>query len=148
MMNLRSIGRMGLGAGLVVLLGGIGGVGAAAVLAGDWWLAREPLIGIGLTLLVVGLALTAMSALLLDAVEPLGWLRILALPPALVVGASWAFMVIVGLPTSGPPGGPERDVRTMLYSLPEMLLVLLLATLLVALPLVVARARRATARSA
>jgi hypothetical protein len=90
------------------------------------------------------LAMTAVFALLLDAVEPVGWLRLLAVPPALVVGSFWAFMLVVGLPTTGP-GGPEHDVGTMLYSLPEMLLILLVATLLISLPLVVARTRRSRA---
>jgi hypothetical protein len=143
-LSLRSVGRTGLAAGLLALVGGIIGVGVAAIVAGDWWLARQPWIGIGLTLLVVGLAMTAVFALLLDAVEPVGWLRLLAVPPALVVGSFWAFMLVVGLPTTGP-GGPERDVATMLYSLPEMLLILLVATLLIGLPLVVARIRRSRA---
>ena len=106
-------------------------VSIAAIGAGDLWLARQPLIGIGLTLLVVGLAVTAVCALLLDAVEPVGWLRLL---PALFVGSFWAFMLVVGLPTTGP-GGPEHDVGTMLYSRPEMLLILLAATLLLGVPL-------------
>jgi hypothetical protein len=142
MLSLRSIGRTGLAAGLFALAGGIIGVGVAAIVAGDWWLARQPWIGVGLTLLVVGLAMTAVFALLLDAVEPVGRLRLLAVPPALVVGSFWAFMLVVGLPTTGPPGGPERDVGTMLYSLPEALLILLVATLLIGLPLVIARSRR------
>jgi len=142
--SLRSIGRTGLAAGILALVGGIIGVGVAAIVAGDWWLARQPWIGVGLTLLVVGLAMTAVFALLLDAVEPVGWLRLLAVPPALVVGSFWAFMLVVGLPTTGP-GGPEHDVGTMLYSLPEMLLILLVATLLISLPLVVARTRRSRA---
>ncbi len=144
MVSLRSIGRTGLAAGILALVGGIIGVGVAAIVAGDWWLARQPWIGVGLTLLVVGLAMTAVFALLLDAVEPVGWLRLLAVPPALVVGSFWAFMLVVGLPTTGP-GGPEHDVGTMLYSLPEMLLILLVATLLISLPLVVARTRRSRA---
>lgn len=141
MRNLRLIVRTGLATGLLILLGGIIGLAGSALVAGSWSLAREPWIDIGLTLLVVGLAVTALFALLLDAVEPLGWWRVLAVPPALVVGSFWAFMLVVGLPTTGP-GGPERDVRTMLYSLPEMLLILLVTTLLIALPLVVARTRR------
>lgn len=144
MVSLRSIGRTGLAAGILALVGGIIGVGVAAIVAGDWWLARQPWIGVGLTLLVVGLAMTAVFALLLDAVEPVGWLRLLAVPPALVVGSFWAFMLVLGLPTTGP-GGPEHDVGTMLYSLPEMLLILLVATLLISLPLVVARTRRSRA---
>lgn len=138
MRSLRSIGRVGLVAGLLALLGGIICVGAAAIVAGDWWLARQPLIGIGLTLLVVGLAMTAVFTLLLDAFAPVGWLRLLAVPPALVVGSFWAFMLVVGMPTTGP-GGPERDVGTMLYSFPEMLLILVVATLFLGLPLAVGR---------
>lgn len=145
MVNLRSIGRLGLGVGLVAVVGGMVAVGVAAVVAGDWWLARQPMVGVGLTLLVVGLAVTAIFALLLDAIEPIGWLRLLAVPPGLVVGAFWAFMIVVGLPTTGP-GGPERDPRTMLYSLPGSLVILLVATLLIGLPLLISWVRRAQAR--
>jgi hypothetical protein len=140
MPRVRAIARIGLGVGLVALVGGAAAVGGSALMAGDWWLAEQPWIGAGLSLLVVGLALTAAFALMLDVVEPVGWLRLLAVPPALVVGAFWAFMLVFGLPTTGP-GGPERDVATMLYSLPGMLLVVGLATLLIGLPLVIARAR-------
>ena len=146
MLTLRSIWRLGFAAGLLVLAVGALGAGAAAIAAGDWWLARKPLIGVALNLLVVGLALTAAFAFLLDMVEPVGRLRLLALPPALVVGSFWAFMLVVGLPTTGPPpGGPERHLPTILYSVPEMLLILLVATLLLALPLAVAQLRRPTA---
>jgi hypothetical protein len=144
-LRVRSIGRIGLTVGLLALVAGSISVGVAAIAAGDWWLARQPWIGVGLALLVFGSAMTAVSALLLDVVEPVGWLRFLAVPPALVVGSFWAFMLVVGLPTTGPAGGSERDVATMLYSLPEPLLVLLVATLLIGLPLVAARIRRPTA---
>ena len=139
MRGLRSIARGGLAIGLLALLVGAIATGGSALIAGDWWLARQPWIGIGLSLLVAGLALTGAFALLLDAIEPIGWLRLLAVPPALVVGAMWAFWVLVGMPTTGPGGGPERDIGTMLYSLPEMLVLALVTTLLIALPLVIAR---------
>ena len=139
--RLRWVGRAGLALGLLTLvLGGIAAVGSA-ILAGDWWLARQPWIGIGLALLVAGLAITAACAVLLDAIEPIGRLRLLALPPALVVGGFWAFWLVVGLPTTGP-GGPDRDVATILYSLPEMLLIVLIATLLLTVPLVIAAMHR------
>lgn len=52
-------------------------------------------------------------------------------------------MFVVGLPTTGPPpGGPERDLSTILYSVPEMLFILAAATLLLALPLAIAHSRR------
>lgn len=141
MERLRVIGRAGLAAGLGALFLGGFLTSGAALLAGDWWMARQPWIGIGLALLVAGLAMTAAFALLLDAIEPIGWVRLLAVPPALIVGGLWAFWLAVGLPTTGP-GGPERDVATMLYSLPEMLLIALIATLLLTLPLVIAAIHR------
>ncbi len=134
----RSIGRIGLGAGLIALLVGGIAAGGSALAAGDWWLARQPWIGLGLTLLVVGLAVTAIFAVVLVASEPIGWLRLLAVPPALFVGLLWAFWILVGLPTTGRGAGPERDIGTMLYSLPEMLVLAIIATLLIASPLVVA----------
>ena len=139
--RLRWVGRVGLALGLLTLVLGVIAAVGSAILAGDWWLARQPWIGIGLALLVAGLAMTAIFALLLDTVEPIGWLRLLAVPPALVVGGFWAFWLAVGLPTSGP-GGPERDVATMLYSVPEMLLIALIATLLLTTPLVIAAMHR------
>lgn len=139
MSALPSIGRVGLGAGLVALLVGAIAVGGSALAAGDWWLARQPWIGIGLTLIVVGLALTAVAAVVLVAIEPLGWLRLLAVPPALFVALLWGFVLFVGFPTTG---GPDRDLATILYSLPELLVITVVATLLIASPLVVARTHR------
>jgi hypothetical protein len=57
--------------------------------------------------------------------------------------------LVIGLPTTGF-GGPERDIRTIIYSVPETLLVVLAATLFVPLPLVLsrfARSRTTVARS-
>ncbi len=114
----------------------------SAVAAGDWDLAPMPWIGIGLRLIVVGLALGACFGVLLDVIEPIGRWRLLALPPALLVGAFWAFVLIVGLPTSG---GPDSDVPTILYTLPAWMAMLVIATVTLALPAVVGR-RVATGR--
>ena len=139
MSALRSIGRIGLGAGLIALLVGAVAVVGSALVAGDWWLARQPWIGIGLTLIVVGLAVTAVFAVVLVAIEPVGWLRLLAVPPALFVALLWGFVLFVGFPTTG---GPDRDIATILYSLPELLVVTVVATLLIVSPLVLARIHR------
>jgi hypothetical protein len=138
MPRIRSIARLGLAVGLLALLAGMVLVAASVLAAGDWWLAREPWIGLGLMLLVVGLGLTAAFAVLLDVIEPIGRLRLLAVPPAIVVGLFWAISLLVGVPTTGF-GGPERDIGTILYSAPEMLPIVLVATLLMVLPLVLAR---------
>ncbi|MGZ8527768.1 MAG: hypothetical protein ACXWWR_03155 [Candidatus Limnocylindrales bacterium] len=141
MRQLRLTGRLGLFGGLVSLALGVLLAVGSALIAGDWWLAREPWMGFGLTLLVIGLAATAVFGLLLDAVEPLGWLRLLALPPAIVVAFLWSIWLVFGVPTTGPGPGPERDIRTILYSLPEMLVVVSIATLLIPLPLGLAHLR-------
>jgi hypothetical protein len=142
MSALRSIGRIGLVAGLIALLVGVIVVSVSALAAGDWWLARQPWIGIGLTLIVIGLALTAVFAVVLVALEPVGWLRLLAVPPALLVALLWGFWLLVGLPSGGRGAGPERDIGTMLYSLPEMLVLAIVVTLLIPSPLVVSRIHR------
>ena len=120
-----------LGLGLVLAVG-------SALAAGDWDLARQPWIGSGMTLIVVGLAAGACFALLLDVVEPIGWWRLLAVPPALLVGGFWAYVLVFGLPTTGT-GGPDFDVATILYTLPMLMGVLVVATVALALPAVVGR---------
>lgn len=143
MPTVRRIGWVGLPLTAAVLATGLLLVVGSAVAAGDWWLAGQPWIGIGLSMLVFGLAGTAAVGLLLVVVEPLGWWRLAALPPALLVGGFWAFVLNVGLPTTG---GTDFDVPTILYSLPSALMVLLVATVAIALvPVVGSRAR--TARS-
>jgi hypothetical protein len=60
----------------------------------------------------------------------------LAVPPALLVGGFWAFVLIVGLPNTG---GPDFDVATILYTLPIWMAVLVIATVALALLAVVGR---------
>jgi hypothetical protein len=138
---IQRLGRGGLVVGLVATIAGLVLVVGSAVAAGDWWLAREPWIGLGLTLTVLGLAGTGAFFALLDLVEPVGWTRILALPPALLVGAFWAFALVLGLPDTGGIGVRHNDVRTTLYSVPQLLVVVLVTTLLIGLPLVIPRRR-------
>lgn len=139
----RWIGRVGLGIGLAALgLGALMVVGAAIV-AGDWWLARQPWIGLGLNLIVGGLAATAIFALLRVVVEPIGWLRLLALPPALFIAGMWWFLLAVGFPTTARvPHGTRPEVATLLYTVPALILLAVLVTLMIALPLVIARLAR------
>lgn len=139
-MDMRKLGRFGLAAGLAALTLGIAFAGGSAVVAGDWWLAREPWIGIGLNLIVLGLALTAVFVLLLDVVEPLGWLRLIAVPPGLLLTAMWAYYLLFGLPTTGF-GGPEHNIGTIIYSVPTVLVLFTALTLLVTLPLLIGRVR-------
>ena len=128
---------LGLGAGLIALGAGLALVVVDAIVAGDWWLARQPWIGLGLTALVIGLGLSAIFGAALVILEPLGRWRLLAVPPALVVGFWW-IVIGIGVPTTGL-GGPERDPRTILYSLPGVLIVMVVATLAIALPLLTRR---------
>ena len=140
MYPLRVFGRVALGAGLLALaIGLVLTIGAAAI-AGDWWLAREPWIGIGLTALVAGLATIGIVGLVLNFIEPIGRIRVLSIPPALIAGFSWFATYFAGL-SGACCRQPDRDIRTLLYSQPESLVVLVLATAAILLPLAIASRR-------
>jgi hypothetical protein len=113
---------------------GLGLVAASAIAAGDWWLARQPWIGIGLAVLAIGLGASAVSGLWLDLVEPIGWWRLVTVPAAVVVGFWWWVWLVPGLGTTGL-GGPVRDVPVILYSVPDQLDLVLVGTVLMMLPL-------------
>jgi hypothetical protein len=134
--QLRRIGWLGLALATSATIAGLLLAAGAAFAAGDWYLAPMPWIGIGITLIVAGLAGGACFAVLLDLLEPVGWWRLLAAPPVLLVGGFWAFVLFVGVPTSA---GPEFDVATVLYSMPEFLALLVPATVALALPAIVVR---------
>lgn len=137
MERVRWIGRVGLGVSLMTLTIGCLMIATAAVIAGDWWLARQPWIGLGLDLLVLGLALTAVFGLMAVIVERVGWLRLLAVPPALLVGLLWWGAWDFGLPTTGR-GGSVHDVGTILYTLPLAIVIVLAVTLSILSPLLIA----------
>ncbi len=139
--RVRTNARIGFYIGLATTGLGLLLAGGAALAAGDWWLARQPWIGLGLNLLVVGLALTAIVAVVRVIVEPVGWLRLLAVPPAAVAAVGWFFLLAVGPPLRGVPGAqaPRPDPATILYSLPDLLIIAIIVTLLIPLPLLVAR---------
>lgn len=136
MSPVRTYLRVGVAIGIGGILLGLAVAGTAALAGGDWYLAPEPWIGIGIALIVWSLALTDAAATLLVMAEPVGWWRLLALPPAAVLGFFWAFYLIVGSPTTGP-GGPEHDVGTVFYSSPPTMLLFLVLTVLLGLPLVI-----------
>ena len=145
MYGLRVLARVTLGLGLLLLAIGVVLTGGSAIVAGDWWLANEPWIGIGLTSLVLGLAVIGVIGLLLNAIEPIGRVRILAIPPAILVVAVW--LIVYFLPITGACcDQPERDVATLLYSMPQALALLILGTLAILLPLAIARRRLADRR--
>jgi len=113
---------------------------ALTVTAGDWSLTPEPWTTLALTLLVCGLVITAVFVLALDVSEPLGWRRLVAVPPALFVLGTWTLALLIGVPATGL--GAEHDPRTVLYSLPQLAIALIVATDLLALPLALVRLRR------
>lgn len=112
----------------------------SAITAGDWNLAPMPWIGVGMTLVSVGLAGAAAFGLLLVVLEPLGWWRLLVVPPALIVVGFWLFVLVVGVPTSG---GPDDDVATILYSMPSLLAILIVVTAALAIAPIAGRRSRA-----
>lgn len=150
--RIRSIGRFGLAGGLFLLSVGMTLVAGAALAAGSWWLAPQPWIGLGLDLLILGLAATAIFAVLRVVMEPVGWLRLLAVPPALFVAVMWWFLLAIGFPTTARvPHGTRVEVATLLYTVPALILLAVLVTLMIALPLAIAwllRSRSASTRGA
>lgn len=125
-----ALGLVALGVGMLL-------AGGSAIVAGDWWLAPMPWIGLGMNSLVIGMAVTSVFAILLVVIEPIGWLRLLTLPPALFLTVMWWFLSAIGFPFQEEP----PDVVTAFYSLPNLLVLAVVATLLVALPLLIARMR-------
>lgn len=136
MTRVKTAGKIGLVLGAGGLSLGLALAIGSAMVAGDWWLAREPWIGWGLRLIVAGLAVTAVASVALIAVMALGWWRLLAVPPGLLLIAAWAYYLLWGQPTSGF-GGATTDLPTILYSDPRVLVLLVGLTLLLALPLLI-----------
>jgi hypothetical protein len=146
MANARRLARVGLAVALGVLGLGLVLVLGSAALAGDWYLASQPFIGLGLHLVVIGLALTAVFATLLVIVEPIGWLRVLALPAVVIVGGMWTLRLAGWTPLILGAAGRQRptpdllgDTATLLYSIPALMFLAIVATLLITTPLVVAK---------
>jgi hypothetical protein len=116
---LGALGALGLGILLVT---------ASALAAGDLYLAPEPWIGLGLDLLTIGLGLTALLGIIVVAVaSQLGRLRLLVIPPALVLASWWTYQL--SLIASGRQEtfrGPRTyDIPTEIYSTPDQSLLLL-----------------------
>jgi hypothetical protein len=146
--GIRAFGRFGLAMGLGMLAVGVAGVLVAVVAAGDWWQAREPLIGWGLSLSVGGLIVTPPFALLRVAVEPIGWLRALVVIPVAILAFGWLVVLVGGVgPVTGHPdatGGPyppAYPIQTVLYNRVGIFMLLVIGSAAVALPLVAARFR-------
>jgi hypothetical protein len=141
----RGLAWVALAVALVTLAAGFAlALWSAFVVAGSWWLAPTPWIDWGLTLIVAGLVTTAASSVALVVFEPVGRWRLLAVPPGVVLAFA-ALLWAMGLPTSG---GPEHDARTILYSVPEWLAIVTVATLLLLAPLAALPVRRRRARRA
>jgi len=131
---MRRYARLGLVASLAVLGVGLAFAIGSALAAGDWWLAQRPWIEIGMRVTSLGLVASGLFGGLRVSVEPVGWWRLAAVPSAIVLVSFWLFAFTVGLPTTG---GTETDVVTILYSVPQMLAILVFATLeIAAIPLV------------
>ncbi len=140
----RRLLRVALAVGIVGVILGLVLVGASALAAGDWYLARQPWIGLGIALITWCLALTDIAAVLLVVVEPLGWWRLLAVPPAVYLAFYWGLYLLVGAPTSAPRTGGEHDVGTVFYSSPPTMVLFMVLTVLLGLPFA---ARALTRRS-
>lgn len=148
--RIRPLARVAAIAALAVLAAGLLILGVGSVIAGDLYALTLPWSGWGIDLTVAGLALTAITLGARVIVEPLGWWRLLAVPPTIVVTLTWAYLGLIGPSVAGAPCYPPEcvvpspDVGTALYSIPEYAAWLLAWTLLIGLPLVIGRFRRPT----
>jgi hypothetical protein len=132
---MRRYAKRGLIASLAILGIGLAFAIGSAVIAGDWWLAQRPWIEIGMRLSALGLLASALFGGLRVSVEPVGWWRLAAIPSAIVVASFWLFAFTIGLPTTG---GTETDVVVILYSIPQLFAILVLATVeIAAIPIIV-----------
>ena len=119
---MRRLLRLAFLAAVGVLALGLVLVAASALAASGLYLAAEPWIGTGLDLVTIGLGLSALLGLLVVAgASHLGRLRLLAIPPALVLGFWWSYLLM--LVASGIQEtfrGPRAyDIPTEIYSSPE-----------------------------
>ena len=137
----RSLPELVLIAGLFAMVGGGFLFGISVAQAGDWWLARQPLVGLGLNVFTLGSATTSIGAAVAIGRQSTSVARrIVLLAPTLAVLCLW-LVVAFGLASSAPNGG-FADVPTNLYSFPLLLLVFGIATLVASLPAVLPIARR------
>jgi hypothetical protein len=147
--GVRAFGRFGLAIGLGMLAVGVALVLAAVVAGGGWLQAREPLIGWGLSITVGGLLITPPFAALRLGTEPIGWLRALAVLPAVIVAFGWVAVVVGGVGVfDGPPpepgafvSRPAYNIETVLYTRTGIFMLLVVATPALAAPLLIDRLR-------
>jgi len=134
---MRRIAKWGLIVSLAILALGLAIAVRSAVVDGGWWLAQRPWMEVGMRLTTLGLVASGLFAGLRLSVEPVGLWRLAALPSAVLVVSFWLFAFTVGLPTSGPVTGDDTDAVVILYTVPEMMVILVIATLqIAAIPLV------------
>lgn len=148
MSALRRLAWPGLGAAVGVVAIGLSLAMGSAAVAGDWYQAPTPWIGIGLWLIVVGLVAMAVLATLLDLLEPSGWWRVVAVLPALLLAAYWGSALVLTFLGDVPGGGvgdgsaATTDPATLFYDAPTGMALVIVATLALAAPAVIGRARR------
>ena len=137
---IRRLVRLCAIASLVALGVGLATMAVATVVYGDWWLIRRPWGDVGMGLIAIGIGGSLLGLGVAAVIEPVGWLRLLALPGILVGACVWWFLAFVGLPAGGACcEQPVPNLVTALYSAPQSILILLAAVAVTALPLVLTR---------
>ena len=92
-----------------------------AAIYGSLYAAREPWIGAALAMIAIGLVVAGVAGTAFVLVAGRWWAKLLVVVPAAIATLWWITMFTVGLPTTGF-GGSTRDVRTIIYSVPEIAL--------------------------
>ena len=140
----RYLIRLGAVVFLLALAAGLAVMAAGTIATGDWYAFQLPWSGIGMALITIGLAGSAIFMAVEDLVEPIGRWRLLALPGIAVAAFLWFVLLVVGLPHSGACcDQPSQFVPTLLYSAPQLITALVAALAISGLPLLLGRRRPA-----
>lgn len=141
---IRRVGRAALSLSAIVLSLGMLILLGSALVAGGWWEVREPLASDAMAITIAGLVMMEVTGTFEVVVEPVGRLRLLAVPPiAVVVFVWWAIAVAGAGPVTGTPPAPGQpyvpptyDLITILHNRQDYLVLLTLATVAIPAPLI------------
>lgn len=135
----RSTTRIAAVGFLLALVAGLAIMLAGTLVTGDWYALQLPWSDIGMTLITIGLAGSAVFVAIENLVEPIGRWRLLAVPGVVAAGFLWFVLIVFGLGATGRGPRSAEPVSTLLYSAPQFITVLVGALVLTGLPLLIAR---------
>jgi hypothetical protein len=132
-----SLAQDGSIAAAVVFAFGLSVMLTGAQAYGDWYLIRQPWAALGMTSIVLGLAVAWVLGVLRVVLEPPGWPTAVALAGVVLSGFFW--VAVLTMPLFGAccdqPGFP-RNAGDILYSAPGLMIPLVISTALMHIPFI------------